>query len=203
MFNKYNSQVVPRIQANSITENRELRRQQLVGAALSLAMSGGTSAVTISAVAKKAGLSRASVYEYFSSSADLITDLIVEEMDIYCNRLASAVNKSAQPYEQIELWIREALRYIADGRHLLVKSLSTIAPPEFRQEEVKLGHRKLMNTFMQPLNAIGFENPGAAASLLQSIIDATSIRIDSGNPVEAEIQQAVKFALAGLHALEI
>jgi hypothetical protein len=80
--------------------------------------------------------------------------------------------------------------------------LSTITPPEFRQEEVKAGHRKLMATFIDPLSKLGIANPRAAAALLQSTIDATAIRIDSGNPVEAEIQQAVRFALAGLRALE-
>jgi AcrR family transcriptional regulator len=195
--------MVPKLIANSLIENRELRRQQLVGAALELAVEGGVEAVTISAVAKRAGISRASVYEYFSSSADLITDLIVEEMDLYANRLQNAVMKSDDPYIQIELWIREALQYIADGRHLLAKSLSTVTPPEFRQEEVKTGHRKLMATFIDPLSKLGIANARAAAALLQSTIDATAIRIDSGHPVEAEIQQAVTFALAGLRALEI
>jgi AcrR family transcriptional regulator len=195
--------MVPKLIAGSLLENREFRRQQLVSAALELAVESGVEAVTISAVAKRAGISRASVYEYFSSSADLITDLIVEEMDIYSNRLQNAIKNSDDPYLQIELWIREALQYIADGRHLLVKSLSTITPPEFRQEEVKAGHRKLMATFIEPLSRIGIANPRAAAALLQSTIDATAIRIDSGNPVEAEIQQAIKFALAGLRALEI
>jgi AcrR family transcriptional regulator len=195
--------MVPKLIASSLLENREFRRQQLVSAALELALESGVEAVKISAVAKRAGISRASVYEYFSSSADLITDLIVEEMDIYSNRLQNAIRNSDDPYIQIELWIREALRYIADGRHLLVKSLSTITPPEFRQEEVKAGHRKLMATFIDPLSKIGIANPRAAAALLQSTIDATAIRIDSGNPVETEIQQAIKFALAGLRALEI
>jgi AcrR family transcriptional regulator len=194
--------MVPKLIANSLIENRELRRQQLVGAALELAVEGGVEAVTISAVAKRAGISRASVYEYFSSSADLITDLIVEEMDLYSDRLNKAIKNSDDPYLQIELWIREALQYIADGRHLLVKSLSTITPPEFRQEEVKAGHRKLMATFITPLSKLGLADPRGAAALLQSTIDATAIRIDSGNPVNAEIQQAVRFALAGLRALE-
>lgn len=194
--------MVPKIQAKSLIENREIRRQQLVNAALSLALESGVEAVTITAVAKRAGLSRPAVYEYFSSSADLITDLIVEEMDYYCKRLTSAITNADDPFEKLELWIREALLYIADGRHLLAKSLSAITPPEFRQEEVAMGHRKLMTTFIAPLEEIGFENPRAAAALLQSIIDATAIRIDSGNPVESEIQQALTFALAGLRALK-
>lgn len=193
--------MVPKLIASDLISNREYRREQLTNAALELAMENGVSAVTIAAVAKRAGLSRASVYEYFASSADLITDLIVEEMEIYATRLKNALNGATDPFEQLELWIREALLYVADGRHLLVKTLGAITPPEFRQEEVKVGHHKLMATFMAPISELGFENPRAAASLLQSTIDATAIRIDSGNSVEAEIQQAVTFALAGLRAL--
>lgn len=193
--------MVPKLVAADLLANREYRREQLTNAALELALENGVSAVTIAAVAKRAGLSRASVYEYFASSADLITDLIVEEMEIYATRLINALNGATDPFEQLELWIREALLYVADGRHLLVKSLGTITPPEFRQEEVTAGHRNLMATFMAPIAALGLENPKAAAALLQSTIDATAIRIDSGNPVDAEIQQAITFALAGLRAL--
>ena len=195
--------MVPKIQANSILENREIRRQQLVGAALSIALTQNVEAITISAVAKKAGLSRASVYEYFSSTADLITDLIVDEMDHYAARLENAMKNAHDPFEQLQLWIREALLYAADGRHMLVKSLSTVTTPEFRREEVAKGHRKLLATFLAPINEIGFANPQAAAALLQSVIDATSIRIDSGNPEEEEIQHATSFALAGLRSLNV
>ena len=43
-------------------------------------MESGGSAVSVSAVAQRAGMSRTSVYEYFASSADLVADLIIEEL---------------------------------------------------------------------------------------------------------------------------
>ena len=44
---------VPKIQAATIGENREMRRQQLMSAALELAMSKGAQAITVAAVAQK------------------------------------------------------------------------------------------------------------------------------------------------------
>jgi len=192
---------MPKISAPSIVEHRELRRQQLVSAALELALGEGAEAVTVAAVAKKAGLARSSIYEYFASSADLIADLILEELDYYSNRLAAAIVDATDPFEKIEHWIAEGLRYVADGRHMLVKSLNTISTPEFRKEEIAMGHRKMIAPLRQALVETGIKDPAAAAAFLSSVTDAASIRIDAGNDAELEIQRAITFALAGLRAL--
>jgi AcrR family transcriptional regulator len=195
---------MPRIQAPTIVAHRELRRQQLIAAAMELAMAGGADAVTVSAVAQKAGLARSSIYEYFSSSADLIADLVVEELDYYTERLAHAIQGATDPFEKIELWIAEGLRYVEDGRHMLVKSLNTVSTPEYRKEEIALGHRRLISPLREALTQTGIEDPknlASAAAFLQSVTDAASKRIDAGNDAELEIQNAVTFALAGLRAL--
>ena len=194
---------MPKIQASSIVANRELRRQQLIGAALELAMVGGAQAVTVSAVAQKAGLSRSSIYEYFSSSADLIADLVVEELDYYTTRLAEAIKDATDPFEKIELWIAEGLRYVEDGRHMLVKSLNTVSTPEYRKEELAMGHRRLISPLREALSQTGIKEIASAAAFLQSVTDAASTRIDAGNDAELEIQNAVTFALAGLRALTV
>ena len=178
-----------------------MRRQQLINAALELAMEDGAQAITVAAVAKKAGLARSSIYEYFASSADLIADLILEELDYYSKRLETAITDVSDPFEKIEHWIAEGLRYVADGRHMLAKSLNTVSAPEFRKEEIAIGHRKMIAPLRQALVETGIKDPAAAAAFLSSVTDAASIRIDAGNDAELEIQRASKFALAGLRAL--
>jgi len=192
---------VPKIQAPSIAAHRELRRQQLIGAAMELALEGGAEAITVSAVAQKAGLSRSSIYEYFSSSADLVADLVIEELDYYTARLADAIKDATDPFEKIELWMAEGLRYVEDGRHMLVKILNTVSTPEFRKEEISMGHRKLISPLREALAQTGIKEVASAAAFLQSVTDAASMRIDAGNDAELEIQNAVKFAVAGLRAL--
>jgi AcrR family transcriptional regulator len=192
---------VPKIQAPSIAAHRELRRQQLIGAAMELALEGGAEAITVSAVAQKAGLSRSSIYEYFSGSADLVADLVIEELDYYTARLADAIKDATDPFEKIELWMAEGLRYVEDGRHMLVKSLNTVSTPEFRKEEISMGHRKLISPLREALAQTGIKEVASAAAFLQSVTDAASMRIDAGNDAELEIQNAVKFAVAGLQAL--
>lgn len=194
---------MPKIAAPTLIAHRELRRQQLMGAALELAMAEGASAITVAAVAAKAGLARSSVYEYFESSADLVADLVLEELDYYTDRLATAIKDVTDPFDQIAAWIEEGLRYVADGRHMLVKSLNTIDAPDYRKEEIAVGHRKMLAPLRKALIETGVPDPMAAAAFLQSVTDAASVRIDAGNEAELEIQSATKFALAGLRALVI
>ena len=192
---------MPKIQAPTVAQHRELRRQQLIDAAMELALVSGAESITVAAVAAKAGLARSSIYEYFASSADLVADLVLEELDYYTGRLAQAISGATDPYTRIELWITESLRYVADGRHMLVKSLNTINTPTSRKEEILMGHRRMMAPLQDSLIEVGISNVRAAAALLASVTDAASIRIDAGNEAELEIQSAVTFALAGLRAL--
>ena len=71
---------MPKIQAPTVALHRELRRQQLIDAAMELALANGAESITVAAVAAKAGLARSSIYEYFASSADLVADLVLEEL---------------------------------------------------------------------------------------------------------------------------
>ena len=192
---------MPKIQAPTVALHRELRRQQLIDAAMGLAMANGAESVTVAAVAAKAGLARSSIYEYFASRADLLADLVLEELHYYTRRLTEAISGTTDPYLRIELWISESLRYVADGRHMLVKSLNTINTPEERKEEIVMGHRRMMAPLMASLTEIGISDSRSAGALLASVTDASSMRIEAGNEPGLEIQSAVTFALAGLRAL--
>ncbi len=192
---------MPKIQAPTVALHRELRRQQLMSAAMNLAIADGAESITVAAVAAKAGLARSSIYEYFASSADLVADLVLEELEYYTRRLGEAVAGATDPYLRIELWISESLRYVADGRHMLVKSLNTINTPDERKDEIVMGHRRMMAPLQESLAETGISNIRAAAALLASVTDAASVRLDAGNEAELEIRSAVAFALAGLRAL--
>ncbi|CAN2201321.1 AcrR Transcriptional regulator [Candidatus Nanopelagicaceae bacterium] len=193
----------PKIQAATIVEQRAMRQRQLIDAALAIALESGAASITVGAVAQRAGLARSSIYEYFSSSADLIADLVIEELALYQKRLSQAVIGTQDPYQHIELWIAEALQYVVDGRHMLIKSLNAATIPEFRRDEISQGHRNLMTTISAPLQEIGLTDIRGAMSYLQNTIEAASVRIESGSDAEIEIQSAQIYAIAGLRALAL
>ena len=191
----------PKISAPTIQQQRLLRQDQIIQTALSMALETGAESITMSAVAKAAGISRSSIYEYFSSSADLISDLVIEELQCYRERLLTATEGSDDPLDQISLWIEAALGYVIDGRHILVKSLNSITPPDYRKDEIRSGHRALLETISAPLRALGIPMDSPALSLLQSAIDVATRRIETGSDVQSELTDAQTYAVAGIGAL--
>jgi AcrR family transcriptional regulator len=192
---------MPKIQSSTIAEQRSWRRSQLIEAAAAIALESGGQGITVAAVAARAGLSRTSVYEYFASSADLATELVIEELQSFAQYLEKEVAQSETPEGAITCWIESSLTYIADGRHLLAKALNSVELSRDRGAAIGAAHRQLLAPLQRNLGAMGIKDISQALLLLQSITDAATKRIESGNEANAEIESTSAFAIAGLRAL--
>lgn len=192
---------MPRIETETLAQHRDWRRNQLIEAAAGIALESGGAAVTVAAVAQRAGLSRTSVYEYFGSSADLIADLVLEELKNFSHYLQVAVADTNQPIESIAAWIESALTYIADGRHLLAKALNATSLPQERSAAIGAAHRALLAPLVIGLSAMGVKDTQRALLFIQAITDASTKRIESGHDAEAEIKSATAFCIAGLASI--
>lgn len=193
---------MPRIQSDSLAAHREWRRSQLIDAAAAIALEAGGESVTVAAVASRAGLSRTSVYEYFASSADLVADLIIDELATFAHELKLAVSNAADPYQAIEIWISISLRYIADGRHLLAKALNAVDLPRERNADIGAAHRALLSPLTQNLQILGIGDIAQALAMLQSISDVATKRIEMGADAESEIAKTIAFCTAGIRSLK-
>lgn len=189
---------MPRIETETLAQHRDWRRNQLIEAAASIAIESGGAAITVSAVAQRAGLSRTSVYEYFGSSADLVADLVLEELNNFSHYLKESVAETDQPLESIAAWIKSALTYIADGRHLLAKALNSTSLPQERSAAIGAAHRALLAPLVTGLNALGVKDTQRALLFIQAITDASTKRIESGHDAEGEIAYATSFCINGL-----
>ncbi len=192
---------MPKIVTETLAQHRDWRRGQLIEAAAAIALESGGAAVTVAAVAARAGLSRTSVYEYFASSADLAADLVIEELKIFGNELAEISAAGATPIESIDLWICGSLQYIADGRHMLAKALNAIDLPRNRSAAIGAAHGALLLPLRSRLEALGVRDVNFALSLIQSTTDSASRRIERGDDAEPVISSTREFCIAGLKAL--
>lgn len=192
---------MPRIETKTVASHRDWRRSQLIDAASAIALESGGEAITVAAVAARAGLSRTSVYEYFASSADLAADLIIDELNSFAKQLIEISSEGATPLEVIELWIDGSLQYIADGRHLLAKALNAIDLPHQRSAEIGASHRALLAPLTKELTALGIEDIHFVLSLIQSTTDSASKRIENGEDAERLIESTKKFCISGIAAL--
>lgn len=192
---------MPRIKTLTLADHRDWRRSQLIEAAAAIALESGGEAITVAAVASRAGLSRTSVYEYFASSADLAADLVIEELESFALALASTADEQLTPIEAIDQWIQSSLEYIADGRHLLAKALNAIDLPRNRAAAIGAAHRQLLAPLRSHLEALGLEDVDVALTLIQSVTDSASRRIESGIDTESVISTTRDFCIAGITAL--
>ena len=189
---------MPRIETQTLAEHRDWRRNQLIEAAASIALESGGAAITVAAVAQRAGLSRTSVYEYFGSGSELVADLVIDELNSFAETLNSAVADCVDAQCIVTCWVKGALTYIADGRHLLAKALNATAMPQSRTQQIGMAHRALMAPLMKAVNDIGVTDTHRALSFIQAITDASTKRIESGHDAENEIAYATAFCINGL-----
>jgi AcrR family transcriptional regulator len=191
---------MPRIQTPDLASHRDWRRNQLIEAAASIALESGGAAISVAAVAQRAGLSRTSVYEYFGSGSELVADLVIDELNTFAQTLNTAVADCTDAQCIVTCWVRAALTYIADGRHLLAKALNATAMPQSRTHQIGIAHRALMSPLIKAVEALGVQDSKRALIFIQAITDAATKRIESGHDAEAEIAYATKFCINGLTA---
>lgn len=189
---------MPKIDAPTVAEHRVLRRNQLIEAAASLALEHGGARVTMSAIAKRAGLSRTAVYEYFGSSTDLLAELILDELEHWAHVLDLAVANEVDAEAKVRAWIRGALGYVADGHHELVKALGSISLPIERSHEVHLAHRRLVDPLIKALRSMGLPDPVGTALMVNATVESATRRIERGISAASEIDAAETFAIAGV-----
>jgi len=189
---------MPRIETQTLAQHRDWRRNQLIEAAASIALESGGAAVTVAAVAQRAGLSRTSVYEYFGSGSELVADLVIDELGTFAATLNEAVSDCSDPQCIVTCWIKGALEYIADGRHLLAKALNATSMPQSRAQQIGMAHRVLMAPLVKAVEELGVKDTRRALSFIQAITDASTKRIESGHDAEGEIAYATSFCINGL-----
>jgi AcrR family transcriptional regulator len=187
---------VPKIVAPSLAEHREQRRDALVEAAASVMRESGT--VTMAAVAERTGLSRSAVYEYYRSAADLIADVVVDELTAWIDHLAAAVDGIEDPRERVETWIRASLAYVVDGRHALVRAAGDATLPPVRRAQVQTLHRELAAPVHTALVELGIDGADRIASYIWGVMEMATRHIEAGRPADDEVDAAIAFALAGV-----
>ncbi len=195
---------MPKISAPTVAQHREQRRLALHRAASELMLRDG--AFTVAEVAAHVGLSRSAVYEYYSCAADLIADVLVDELADWADLLSAATADVADPAARVEAWVRAVLQYVADGRHALVRAAGAIELPATRRAEVQARHRDLIDPLHTALAREPRLDAEHAARLVWGAVDAAIARLEASataagiDPAFAarEADVTVAFVLGGL-----
>ncbi len=97
---------MPRIAAATLAEHRAARLAQLLDAGRALLVARGVESVTMAAVARHAGLTRSSVYEYFGT----VSDLRAAVLDADAGHWALLLQSEHEPDDPLARAVRDCVR---------------------------------------------------------------------------------------------
>jgi AcrR family transcriptional regulator len=195
---------VPRITAPTVAEHRDQRRADLVAAGHELLATDGADAVTMTAVAARAGLSRTAVYEYFTSADELVAVVLSDQMVLWQEALGQRLH-AAPPetgdLDTVRIYVEVAMGLVADGHHSLVVLLTMDTLTEDVRHRLSAAHAAVAAPVGKALAQIGIRDVDQATNYVHAAIEAAARRITPGQDARAEIAAVTAFTVAGVRAL--
>lgn len=194
---------VPRISEPTVAANRARRLGELLAAARELVLEQGPEAVSVAEVARRVGLSRPALYEYFSSREELLAAILDQELPRFQADLAHAVAAAGSLPEKVEAHVRTQLQLAADDGHAAA-AIAVHAVGEPALGRIRTAHQRVLEPLTMALGGAGVDDPELRAHLVQGIVDAAVAllwrrRANGGHATPAAIaDMAVHQALRGL-----
>ncbi|MBB5954286.1 AcrR family transcriptional regulator [Saccharothrix tamanrassetensis] len=183
---------MPKISADTVAQHRANRLRDLLDAGRAIVAEEGPEALTLAALARRVGLSRPSLYEYFRSREELVAAIVTDELPEQARRLAEAVHAVSGIPAKVEAYLRTVLEIIVDGSHGAVVALSAHALPESSRQQIRDEHEKLLAPLAGVLVEARVPQPGLRALLIHGSVEAAARTV---RPGDAEQSEAVLRAL--------
>ena len=191
---------MPRISAATVVEHRARQRAALLHAAEELLISEGYDGFTFAAVAKRAGLARSSVYEYFTSVDDLVAALVEEVLPRWLTRLAEQMGRARTPRTRLIAYVRAQLEMVVDGIHQLAVVLGRVPLSSEARARIAAVHARFAPNVDKVLADLGYRDPPSGAAFVQAVVNEATRQLHRGGEPDATIRSAVTFALGGVTA---
>lgn len=188
---------MPKISEPTVAEHRARQLRTLLDTARTLVAEEGIEALSLAALARRVGLSRPSLYEYFRSKDDLVAAILEEELPRWAALAEEALAGPAGLEGKVEAYVRVLLEVMTDGRHAAAVALAEHALAEPALERIRVGHAQLLRPLVAALEDAGVPEPELRAELIQGLVDAAA-RLAQRRPgdvagiVDATLAQATR-----------
>lgn len=195
---------MPRITAPTVTEHRDQRRADLVAAGQELLVTEGPDAVTMTAVAARAGLSRTAVYEYFTSTDELLAVVLSDQMVLWREALRQRLHAASfetGDLDTVRIYVEVAMGLVADGDHSLLVLLTMHTLAKDVRHRLSAAHAAVAAPVGEALAQIGIRDVDQATNYVHAAIEAAARRLTPGQDARAEIAAVAAFTVAGVRAL--
>ena len=180
---------------------RHLREQEILDAALDELRHSDPQEVSMTVLARRTGLSRAAIYQYFSSVSDVFAELVINDMADLVNTIEERVAGIQEPHRQVRCWVESSLGHLASGDHAVVRRLSELGLPAEKRGIIQALHGQFMMALLAPIGTMGVQDVEATASFVASTVNAAANRVDRGSSVARETELATTYVMAALRGM--
>lgn len=200
---------MPRISAASNAAQRENTQNAILKSFGELLYTRGLTGLTMTHVAKNAGIGRTAVYNYFADMGELLVAYALDETERFINDLRTELTSVTNPVDQLAVYVRLQILDMSN-RHLPPgPAMRSVLSPEAFQ---KLGHHvgELQAVLAQILQAAieqGYIPENDITELAQLVHGSLSSAADRGKKggdsaeeTEAHISQTIRFIQRGVGA---
>lgn len=196
---------MPRIAAPTNAAQREQTQRKILDAFGELLFTHGLPGLTMTDVARTAGVGRTAVYNYFADLEQLLVAYALDETGKFVAELRAKLDGLENPVDRLAVYVRAQLEDLT-RRHLPPGPAmrSVLSSESFAKLGVHVGE---LNALLEDILRTGMEQrylPAAdvdgLVQLIHGSLTASASRRNSDTPDEDRIAAAVKFIQAGVGA---
>ena len=193
----------------SLATHRAQQRNAIQRAAVDLATEQGLGSVGMVDVARRAGISRATLYKYFSSVEAVLASFMIGEVEREHAELELRLSELDDPLDRLHAVLRHLLEYFASPGHLTASTV--IDPHQFSPEvggQVGVAMRRLHDMVRDQIVAAvdagalrGGTDVEVLADVFQHLLTAgRTLVVDRGHTPEAATEVVWRQFLHGAAA---
>ncbi|MDN5798145.1 MAG: TetR/AcrR family transcriptional regulator [Intrasporangium sp.] len=193
---------MPKIDAPTVAEHREMRRREVVTNARELLMREGPAGVTPAAVAKATGLARSSVYQYYPTTGALIGAAVEDLFALAQERVDAALTQAGDDTgARLTAYISTTLELAAQG-HSPGRTMGMTGIPPKGVARLRELHDALAAPFVEIIGRYAAELPGADGRVLVGLASGTlngaAMLVEHGAPLREVTAATVRYVSAAL-----
>jgi AcrR family transcriptional regulator len=171
---------MPRISAATVAEHRSRQQAAILAATRELLAEGRAELPSLAEVARRTGLARPSIYQYYSSREELLDAVIGDMFPRWSAYVTGRMASESDPGARAMTYVEANLHLVARGDHAIVSGLARAGRGETMAQQSQVLHDQLRTPLVAALAEHGATDPEGMAELVQSVVYAGSRMIESG-----------------------
>lgn len=198
---------MPRISAGSNAEQRASTQRRVLTSFGELLFTHGLPGLTMTDVARHAGVGRTAVYNYFADLEELLVAYALDETERFLQELKAELEQTENPVRKLELYVRAQIEDLG-ARHLPPGPAmrTVLSADSFAKLSVHVGE---LNAILQRILREGIDagylpraDVAALAQLIHGSLTASAARSpeQTYEAQEQHVSSTVRFIQAGVGA---